>query len=319
MNRLLLRRLTFSSCHLLPHVALCQGVRFSSEGTSETKPVSPVDIENFTLNEEVVQKDMDALQRWNDLSAVIDTSRANKKYEDILAAVNKGLDMLKEMGALNAPIQCETLLLLEAAQAHYNLQQFDAALKNAEEAKKALLETPVSLRDAAQLAEVNQLIAYILLKNGKIEESFTLFTDVLRWIDVDAKSAMPMQAVAAVNMRRSIVTGIGLCHEKFAEKAVASGGDGREMYGKALDLLIEALNAHIDEGDVESVKLTLGRVLRCFEAVGDPPQAIATAEKYVRWCRRHGDEAGVAEGTAWLQELREKYGLKDDNDNNPGN
>ncbi|ORC93620.1 uncharacterized protein TM35_000014970 [Trypanosoma theileri] len=306
---MLLRRLTLSSRHLLPRVALWQGIRCSSEGTSETKPVSPVNIESFTLNEEVVKKDMEALQRWNDLSAVIDTSRANKQYEDILAAVKKGLDMLKEMGALNAPIQCETLLLLEAAQAHYNLQQFDDALKNAEEAKKSLLETPLSLRDAAQLAEVNQLIAYILLKNGKIEDSFNLFTEVLRWIDVDAKSAMPMQAVAAVNMRRSIVTGIGLCHEKLAEKEVASGGDGKEMYGKALDLLIEALNIHIDEGDVDSVKLTLARVLRCFEAVGDPAQAHATAEKYVRWCRRHNDEAGAAEGTAWLQELQEKYGV----------
>ncbi|ESL12033.1 hypothetical protein TRSC58_00205 [Trypanosoma rangeli SC58] len=306
------RRVICLPCHHLSYGALWSCVcRTSSVSTSMTSP-SPVNVESFTLNETVVKKDMEALERWNELSQVIDSSRAEKANEKVLMAVEKGLGMLAEMGALNAPIQCETLLLLEATQAHYNLQQFEAALESAERAKNTLLETPVAVRDAALLAEVNQLMAYVLLEKGNIDEATTIFTEVLRWIDVDAKSVMPMQAVAAVNMRRSVVTGIGFCYQKQAEKEVASGGDGKELYGKALDLLIEALSVHIDENDYESVKKTLSTVLKCFEGVNDISQAISTGDKYVSWCRRHSDEAGVAQGTAWLKELQKKYGKEGD-------
>ncbi|KEG12350.1 hypothetical protein DQ04_01781140 [Trypanosoma grayi] len=300
---MLLRRAALPSWRPLCCATLRLGVRCATA----TGPPSPVNVETFTLNEDVVKKDMEALQRWNDLSQTIDASRMGKRYDEVVAAVEKGLEMLGEMGALNAPIQCETLLLLEAAQAHYNMQQFAPALAKAEKAKNSLLTAPPALRDAAQLAEVNQLIAYIHLESGRAEKANDVFTEVLRWIDVDAKSAMPMQAVAAVNMRRSIVTGIGLCYHRLAEKDVASGGDGKDMYGKALDLLIEALNIHIDENDFNSVKSTLSSVLKCFEGVGDAAQAVSTGEKYVSWCRRHNDEEGAAQGAAWLRELHEKY------------
>lgn len=293
-------------------VAFRSVVRFAGNGAGAEKCASPVNVENFTLNEDVVKKDVEALRRWNELSQMIETSRAEMQNENVLAAVEKGLSMLEEMGALNAPIQCETLLLLEGAQAHYNLQQFEAALAKAQRARDVLLATPPAVRDAALLAEVNQLMAYVLLGTGRTDESMALFTEVLRWIDVDAKGAMPMQAVAAVNMRRSVVTGMGLCQQKLAEKDVATGGDGKALYGKALDLLIEALNVHIDENDYVSVKTSLSGVLRCFEGVGDIAQAVSTGEKYVSWCRRHSDEAGVAQGAAWLKELREKYGKEED-------
>ncbi|KAF5221255.1 hypothetical protein ECC02_005669 [Trypanosoma cruzi] len=302
------RRVVHPRRHLLFSAAVLSCMRCVSSGSASAKPLSPVNVDSFTLNEEVVQKDMEALQRWNELSHMIERSRAEKQNESILAAVEKGLAMLSEMGAVNAPIQCETLLLLEASQAHYNLQQFEAALKSAQKAKNMLLETPSAVRDAALLAEVNQLMAYVLLESGKTEEATNAFTEILRWIDVDSKAAMPMQAVAAVNMRRSVVTGIGFCYQKRAEKEAATGGDGKELYGKALDLLIEALNAHIDENDYDLVKKTLSGVLRCFEGVNDISQAISTGEKYVSWCRRHSDEAGVAQGTAWLKELQEKHG-----------
>ncbi|RNF20516.1 uncharacterized protein Tco025E_03744, partial [Trypanosoma conorhini] len=296
-----------SQRRFLPSLALWSCVRCSGSGSASRTNPSPVNFDSFTLNEAVVKKDMEALERWNELSQMIYSARAEKANEKVLLAVEKGLGMLAEMGALNAPIQCETLLLLEATQAHYNLHQFEAALKSAEKAKNVLLETPAALRDAALLAEVNQLVAYVLLENENIDEAMNTFTDILRWIDVDAKSATPMQAVAAVNMRRSVVTGIGLCYQKRAEKEVATGGDGKELYGKALDLLIEALNVHIDENDYDSVKKTLSSVLKCFEGVNDISQAISTGEKYVSWCRRHSDEAGAAQGTVWLEELQKKY------------
>ncbi|CCD13194.1 hypothetical protein, unlikely [Trypanosoma congolense IL3000] len=118
-----------------------------------------------------------------------------------------------------------------------------------------------------------------------------------------------MQAVSAVNMRRFIVTGIGLCYHQIAQEECASGGDGREMYGRALDLLVEALNVHIDENDHEYVKLTLLGIMKCFDGVGDGSQAITTAEKLVRWCTRRCDEEGIVNGNEWYVKMKEKYAV----------
>nr|CCC90128.1 unnamed protein product [Trypanosoma congolense IL3000] len=247
---MLLRRLFISRRHCAPRASLWRtACRFSSgdETSSTAKEAScssAVNVEDFTLNEEVVKRDMEALRRWNDLSSKIDTHRAGKEYDELLAAVDTGLLMFKEMGPLNAPIQCETLLLLEAAQAHYNLQQYEAALAKAHGARDTLMAAPEGVRDLARLGEVNQLIGYIHLRSNKPKEAVSIFTDVLRWIDVDSRTASPMQAVSAVNMRRFIVTGIGLCYHQIAQEECASGGDGREMYGRALDLLVEAPHVH---------------------------------------------------------------------------
>ncbi|KAH8607368.1 hypothetical protein ERJ75_001412900 [Trypanosoma vivax] len=199
-----------------------------------------------------------------------------KAHRDMLDAVSQGLAMLEEMGAMNAPIQCEALLHLEAAQAHYNLEEFESALQCAQRAKGVLMEARAELRDAARVAETNTLIGYILLKSGKIDEANDVFTEVLQWIDVDAKTTTPMQAVSAVNLRRSVVSGLGFCYHRLAEREQTSGGSAKELFGKALDLLIEALNAHIDENDHDSVKLTLLSVLQCFDGVGDGGQATTT-------------------------------------------
>ncbi|AAZ10827.1 uncharacterized protein TEOVI_000557700 [Trypanosoma equiperdum] len=303
------RRHVFCAGVVLSASRFCSGCGTTSS-RADSPPTSAVNVESFTLNEEVVKRDMEALAKWNDLSSRMDAYREEKQYGKILSAVDEGIAMLEEMGALSAPIQCETLLLLEASQAHYNLQQYDLALERAKKAKQTLMAAPEGMRDAAKLGETNQLIGYIHLKSGKLEEANSVFTDILRWIDVDARTATPMQAVAAVNMRRFIVTGIALCWHKVAERECATGGDGREMYGKALDLLLEALNTHIDENDHEMVKMSLLSILQCFDGVGDGSQAVITAEKLVRWCSRHKDEQGIAEGNEWLTKMQEKYPQK---------
>ncbi|CCW62936.1 unnamed protein product [Phytomonas sp. EM1] len=287
--------------------------------SSSTKPVTPLDaldngdnlsavnVEDFTLNEEIVQRDLDNLSQWNLLSEAIESARSAEDYPRLLQEVRRGFDILEKLGPFNAPIQCEALLCMEAAQAHYNLDQYDDALKSAERGKESLTtNTKPDQRDMAQVGEINQFIGYILLAMGKANEAQQTFTDVLHWIDVDAKSAPPIQAVAAVNLRRVVLCGLGESYCLQAELQERDGGsidEARRLYGKALDILIEGLNQHIDERDFELVKRTLKFILKCFEGLRDVQQAVSTCRKYISWCSRYDDNEGVLQGKKMLSDL----------------
>ncbi|KAG5505798.1 hypothetical protein JKF63_05134 [Porcisia hertigi] len=270
---------------------------------------SAVNVDEFTLNDEVVREDLANLAKWNALSEEIDAARTAGNHTQLLDRVQTGLEMLKEMGAAHAPIQCESSLCMEASQAHYKMKQYEAALRCAEQARESLLrDCKPGLEDKAQIAEIEVFMGFVLCKQGDHSaavEAHELLQKVLHWVDVDAKSAMPMQAVAAVNLRRSVLTGLGLSTTVRAT-ALANKGEiveAKALYAKGLDLLIEALNQHIDENDFELVKMSLEAILTSFEGLGDVSQAVTTCRKYISWCKRHDDSSGVMEGEAMLTAL----------------
>nr|CAJ2472649.1 unnamed protein product [Leishmania braziliensis] len=271
--------------------------------------VSAVNVEEFTLNEEVVKQDLANMAKWNALSEDIDAARTAGDHVKLLEHVQVGLQMLKEIGAMNAPIQCESLLCMEASQAQYKLKQYDEALRCAMQARESLLrDCKPELQDKAQIAEIEVHMGFVLCKQGSHNaavEAQELLQKVLHWVDVDAKSAMPMQAVAAVNLRRSVLTGLGLSTTVQATLLAKKGeaAEAKELYAKGLDTLIEALNQHIDENDFELVKITLEAILTSFEGLDDVSQAVTTCRKYISWCRRHDDASGVADGEAMMTAL----------------
>jgi tetratricopeptide (TPR) repeat protein len=306
-------RVTLASFSNLHFARRCWSTSNSAAASSSAKPASAVNVEEFTLNDEVVQRDMDNMAKWNHLSAEVDAARAAADHQRLLEHVAKGLTMLEEMGAANAPIQCECLLCMEASQAHYNLGQYDDALRFAERARGSLLQgAKPELQDKAQIAEIEVFMGFTLCQQGEGAEAQELLQKVLHWIDVDAKSAMPLQAVAAVNLRRSVLTGIGRSITLQATDLAKKGetAEAKELYSKALDSLIEALNQHIDENDFNLVKSTLQSILTCFEGLGDVAQAVTTCRKYVSWCRRHDDAAGVAEGEAMMADLCARHNVE---------
>lgn len=279
--------------------ALVVARRFASSGARPTA----VNVEEFTLNDEVVRRDMEALTRWNELSEAIAAARATGEPQQVLAEVTKGLAMLEELGAESGPIQCESLLCMEGSQAHYNAGEHEAALALARRARASLTsDGKPEMQDRAQIAEIDNFIGAILCKAGRAKEAREAFEAVLVWIDTDARTTMPMQAVAAINMRRAVLTGLGTstAYEARGLAAAGSTAEAKELFAKALDTLIEGLNKHIDEKDFQLVKDTLQSILLCFEGLGDAEQAVATCRKYTSWCSRHEDAEGVAEGKRML-------------------
>ncbi|KAG5502498.1 hypothetical protein JIQ42_05378 [Leishmania sp. Namibia] len=294
----------------------CSSVSVHAGSSARPASVSAVNVEQFTLNEEVVKQDLANMAKWNALSEAIGTARAAGDHTKLLGHVQAGLQMLQEMGATNAPIQCESLLCMEASQAHYKMRQYDEALRCAEQARESLLRgCKPELQDRAQIAEIEVFMGFILCKQGDYGaavEAQELLQKVLRWVDVDAKSAMPMQAVAAVNLRRSVLTGLGLSTTVQATALASKGetSEAKELYAKGLDMLIEALNLHIDENDFELVKMTLKEILTSFEGLGDVSQAVTTCRKYISWCSRHDDASGVADGEAMLTALCARHAIE---------
>lgn len=283
-------------------------LRFAATTTDAAGP-SAVNMEAFTLNDEVVQRDLSNLATWNTISEAISAARTAGNYTDILAIVAKGLALLNEIGAGNAPVMCETLLCMEAVQAHYGMENYADALANAERAKKPLMDAKPAHRDMATVAEINVFIGHILCKLEKPTEAHAVVQEVLQWIDGDAKKATPMQAVDAVNLRRSALSGMGECLNGQAKRRAALGEDARETYGKALDYAIDSLNEHIDAKDIPMVKRTLLTILESFEGLGDKEQAVDTCRKFTSWCTRHEDAAGVTQGMTLLSALCEKYNM----------
>jgi hypothetical protein len=289
--------------------ALLSSSRWCASTSSTTATAggaaSPVNVEDFTLNMDIVNAHMEASQRWSDLSEKMDAARNSHDYAGLLALADDGLKLLTELGADNAPIQCESMLKLEAAQAHSNLGDFSAATRSATEARRA-----AGTSDPARLAEIDELLGFFAVKQGNGAEAEACFTALLKWIDQDAKKAMPMVAVAAVNMRRTVLMGLGMAKELKAAADRRQGMDPRGRYDAATTHLIDALNLHLEVGnDPASVKDTLLTLHRCFLGIGDARQAVSTLAKYVGFCERAGDVSSTARGEALLAEVCHAHSL----------
>lgn len=282
------------------HAAMSHSRRAMSSSVGASEP-SPVNVEEFTLNDEVVQKHMAIAERWRTLDEELQQHRSSRNFESILVTVDNGLALLEEVGPMNAPVQCETNLLLESAQAHFNLQHPGPALLQLQRARGTLKASKDC--DASKVAEIDEFIGHVLLLKGDAVDAEKTFRAVLQWIDTDAKKAMPMVAVAAVNQRRSVLGGIGLALKLQGEQEVVTGGDARALFGQALDTLIDALNLHIEANDFVSVKDTLRAVVRCFVGVNDAPQALKTVQRFMSWCSRHQDYDGVLQGADMITSM----------------
>jgi hypothetical protein len=282
--------------------------RWSAAGVSSVGGVSssPVNVEEFTLNMEVVNRDMEAARRWADLSESMEIARKAGDNKTLLKlARDDGLGLLAQLGAENGPIHCESMLLLEVAQAHANLGDFAAAKKAASDARRA-----VGNSDASRLAEIDELLGFFAIKQRNGAEAESVFTALLKWIDQDSKKAMPMVAVAAVNMRRTVLMGLGMAKELKAATDRSQGLDGRAGLDAAVTHLIDALNLHLEAGnDPSSVKDTLLALHRCFLALGDVGQAVSTLAKYIGYCERSEDTQGASYGESELANLCATYNV----------
>lgn len=284
----------------------------ATRASSSPSSSSAVNVEDFTLNEEVVQRDLAHLEKWNALAERMDTARTAGDHKTLLQEALSGLNMLEELGADNAPVQCEPLLCMEAAQAHVQLQSYDQAIELLSRATKALeLPAKVEQRDMATIAECKLLHSHVLVLQGNGKEAQRVAEEILHWIDVDAKTAAPMQAVAALNLKRSVQTALGRALVVQGQ-STKDEGVAKPLYGKALDVLIDALNAHIDEKDSVSVKIVLEHIKICFEGVQDIAQAVTTCKKYISWCSRQEDQDGKQYGKQMLVELATRHQLKEE-------
>lgn len=290
---------------------------------------SPVNVESFTLNDEVVKKDLEYLGKWNALASEIETARQSKNYSKLLEEVQSGLVLLESIGHHNAPVQCQTQLCLEGAQACIQLKRFDDALDMIVKAEEGLtLTNPSSSskakseevkvdKDLISYSECRLLYAHILILQQKGKEAEEVAQQTLSRLEGEGKGGVgttpvsPIRAVAALHLKRTAMTTVGRALVSQARALVESGKDdemhSRTLCGKALDILIDALNAHIEEKDHESVKMTLENIYFCFEGLQDWSQASTTCEKYVRWCRTRNDKEGETHGEELLAALRERH------------
>lgn len=266
---------------------------------------NPVNVEEFTLNEEIVKRHQEIAERWKTIADNITSKRAAKEHKELLTLIDDGIRFFNEVGAIDSPIQAEAMLYLEASQAHYNLGAYSEAM---DAAKKALASVErEDIVDLAKLYEIKEFIAFIELKQGNAKKAEESFAEILQWIDVGSRTAMPMVSVAARKQRRTTIMGLGLSMVAQATAAEeAQTGEHRTIFSAALDKLVESLDEHIEEKDMQSVKETLMGALKCFIGLNDVPQAQQTCKKYISWCSRHGDTEGVAAGEAKLKELMPK-------------
>lgn len=343
-------RLLLWNASLLPTVHI--PIRFasstaSSSGTPISSPPhdvrppsgsssSAVNVEAFTLNEEVVKKDLEYMQKWNDVAQRMDEERRAKDYAALLKQVQGGLDLLEEVGPQNAPIQCETLLCLEGAQAYIHLKQLPDALEMVKRAKEGLVPRTTSRntndktsttrptdghaekkKDMIAFSECQLLHAHILILQNQGKEAEEIAKATLQWLEGEGKgqsnshTVSPIQAVGALHLKRSAMTTVGRALVCQARALLEKGNDtelhARTLSGKALDILIDALNGHIEEKDHESVKMTLENIFFCFEGLEDWKQAGTTCRKYIAWCQSKKDVEGVKYGEEMLSSLLKRH------------
>jgi tetratricopeptide (TPR) repeat protein len=265
---------------------------------------NPVNVDTFELDEAIVRRHREIADKWAIFGEKLNTQRSKQQFEELVQTAQEAMKLFQEVGPLDSPLQCEANLLLEAAQASYNLKRLSDAEDFANQAKKSL-QRDTKQPDLAKMAEADELIGLIILERGDGAAAEEHFRKILEWIDGDAKRASPMVAVAAQTMRRGILTGIGLSLAKrAAHEEALQLGNGKPFYAKAIDILVDALNSHIEEKDVSSVKATLGCFVESFIGVGDLPQAETTCLKYISWCKQHNDDAGASYGERELERVK---------------
>lgn len=317
-----------SSTALHPTVSRLTSNTQVSDLPSISSP-SPVNIESFTLNEEVVKKDLEYLAKWNALANEMEIARQSKNYSKLLEEVQTGLLLLESIGHDNAPVQCQTQLCLEGAQACTQLKRFEDALQMVKKAEEGLtLTSPRNItntksddveanKDMIAFSECQLLYAHILILQQKGKEAEEVAQQTLSRLEGEGKGGegtspvSPIRAVAALHLKRTAMTTVGRALVSQARVLVENKKDeelcSRTLSGKALDILIDALNAHIEEKDHESVKMTLENIYFCFEGLQDWSQASTTCEKYIRWCRNRNDKEGEKHGEELLTALRERH------------
>lgn len=159
------------------------------------------------------------------------------------------------------------------------------------------------------MAEINEFIGFIAVKQLDHDKAIEVLSFVLQWIDNGSRKALPMIAVAAANMRRTTLMGLGMAKELKAAADTKLGLDGRSTYDAALSHLIEGLDQHVERHDAVAVKDTLLTAYRCFIGIKDPKQAVTTVEKYVNYCKRSQDVEGATSGETLLEAICAQYSL----------
>lgn len=314
ISRLALRRVVapltlaaFRPSTITPSSAITMPFRATST-TTATGGANPVNVEEWTLDEAIVQRHQEIGQKWSDIGEALQTAKEQSNHLAVLEAVAKGHALLQEVGPMDSPVQCFTNLSMEEAQAYFNLGKGPEALEAATKSKDALQKTATEA-DAAKLKEIEEFIGHALLLNGESAKAEEVFRAILLWMDTDARKALPMVSVAAVNQRRTVLLGVGMAIKVSAEKTVATRGDGKAEFAKALDVLLDALALNTEAQDAGSVKQNLLGIIACFVGVGDSRQAVSTCEKYINFCHRAEDVDGVNHGTLLLQEICNKFNI----------
>ena len=303
----MLRRFTARLVVVRPSAVRVLRCPAPSAGTTPKR--SAVNVEEFTLNQDVVEADLAAAKKW---MAIGDDMLTHKKAKDdaaLMGVIESGFALLKELGADAAPVNCEPNLWMELALAHLNAGRAKEALDAAEKAK-ALVEAVQPNPDEAQLGEIREFCAFATLDSGDSAQAAAGFQALLDWIDTGSSRAMPMVRVAAKAQRRTVLMGRGLA--KLAMGLSPGAQEKTRLVNEALDDLIGALSEHLEEKDNGSAKRTLDAVTRAFEAVGEGKQAAASAMKLAKLCERTDDEAGAAAAKAREEALRAKFDLKDE-------
>lgn len=246
-----------------------------------------VNVEAFTLNDDIVAEDMKWQSSWKEFQDALNSFRVSRNFKAMVKHLEAGKELYMRAGPDNSPVNCNAALSMEKAQAHYNLGETDLALIEARDARRAY----ENVKDVVGSTEGAEFEGFVLLKGGDAGKAHAVFTELVRWMDNEARREMPMVQLHAKNLRRTTTMGLGM--------ALAAKGN----HSEALDKLIDALQAHVEEGDVSSGKMTLSCAVECYVALRDYGQAAETCEKLKKWCSRNGDEEGAAAADRRLAEL----------------
>ena len=194
----------------------------SGTGPEAAPGPNPVNVESFTLNEAVVKSHLDAAHQWQRFGDSLEILR-NQDCAMLIAHINSGFELLRTVGREDSPILCEWMLHLELAQAYYNNSRYDDALDAVQKAE--VVAKAAEPLDDAKIAETRQLSAYINLKMGSaksLEAAESTLRALLKWIDGESRTAMPMVSVAARKLRRTVLLGLGKALERIATLGLSS-------------------------------------------------------------------------------------------------
>jgi hypothetical protein len=280
----------------------CLHASWVSATVTAARFASAVNVEDFTLNREVVDLDMSANAKWLEFAERLDRHRAANQPEEVRVAIHDAFKLLEELGEDRAPVQSRVRLLMELSQVEMNCGELKLAVAHCNEAVAQLQGATGPQRNPTLLAEARELLGFILLREGTesaLQAAEQHFRELLEWIERGSSREAPMVRVAAKKIRRTVLTGLG---ETLVAKS-RTAGDRRPVCKEALNHLVPALSQHVDESDFASGKRTLFAALECFQSLGDVTQAASTCGRIEKWCARFDDAEGVAAAKAILESL----------------